>query len=172
MLYNGLEFVLLTQADISILTPITKRAFDDDARLFSNKTKDGPAGYDDGSFLEKYILDNRFHAYRINLNHKAIGAVIVSIDKEKNNGHLDCLFIDNTLINHGYGYITWCFIENNYPQIRIWETETPAVSYRNHCFYINKCGFHVVRVEGNHDRYQARFILQKTMKKQCVSSFD
>lgn len=37
MIFNGLEFSLMKKEDISVLIPVMKRAFDDDARLFFKK---------------------------------------------------------------------------------------------------------------------------------------
>ncbi|WP_333651641.1 GNAT family N-acetyltransferase [Lacrimispora sp.] len=161
MIFNGLEFSLMKKEDISVLIPVMKRAFDDDARLFFQKTAGDPPGYDDGSFLEKWGFDSNAVSYRINLGERAIGAIILFIDDKHKCGFLGNMFIDSELIGKGYGYTAWCFVEHRYPQIAVWETETPAVSYRNHHFYINKCGFHVVAVEGGIDRYKAQFKLKK-----------
>ena len=54
MFFDGLEFSLLKREDVSVLTPVMKRAFDDDSRLFFDRPEGGPDGYDDGSFLEKW----------------------------------------------------------------------------------------------------------------------
>jgi len=161
MLFDGLEFAPLRNEDIPILTPIMKRAFDDDSRLYFTNPVGGPPGYDDGTFLEKWGLDPKASAFRINKDGEAIGAMILFLDFKHGSGFLGNLFIDSTLINQGYGSTAWRFVEHTYPQISMWETETPAVSYRNHCFYINKCGFSVYAVDGDHDRYQAQFKLRK-----------
>lgn len=163
MLFGGLEFTPMIKEDISILTPIMKRSFDDDSRLFFLNPVGGPDGYDDGSFLEKWGLNPNASSYCINLNGKLIGAIILFIDNEHKEGYLGNIFIDSELIGNGYGYIAWRFVEHTYPQIKVWNTETPAVSYRNHRFYINKCGFHVVAVDGGMDRYEAQFKLKKVM---------
>ena len=163
MLFDGLEFAQLKHEDIPILTPIMKRAFDDDSRLYFPIPVGGPVGYDDGSFLEKWGLDPKATAFRINMDGEAIGAMTLLLDYEDNSGVLVNLFIDSTLIGKGYGSTAWRFAENTYPQITMWETETPAVSYRNHSFYINKCGFSVYAVDGERDRFQARFKLRKIM---------
>jgi len=163
MIYKGLNFTHLTATDISILTPIMKRSFDYDAKRSLGKETGGPPGYDNGSFLRKWGMESDAIAYTISLNNTVIGAVMVFINLENNSGFLGNLFIDGNLIGKGYGYIAWQFIENQYPQIKTWETETPAVSYLNHRFYINKCGFQVYAVEGGMDKYEAMFKLRKTL---------
>ncbi len=163
MLFNGLDFIPMQKEDIPILTQIMKRAFDDDANTFTQNPEDGPVGYDDGSYLQKWGFESNAIPYRINLNGKAIGAIILFIDTVKKLGVLDSLFIDAGLIGKGYGHIAWLFAEHTYPQIKTWETATPAISYRNHYFYINKCGFQVYAVEGGPNRYEAQFKLRKIL---------
>ena len=47
--------------------------------------------------------------------------------------------------------------------MKVWHTETPALSYRNHCFYVNTCGFHVVRISDQHSPEDAQFQMEKRM---------
>ena len=163
MFFEGLEFTLLEKEDVPVLTPVMKRAFDDDSRLFFGKPEGGPDGYDDGSFLEKWGFAPDATAYKISLADRAIGCMILFVHEDKAFGYLGCLFIDSDLIGKGYGSIAWRFAERTYPAVKTWCTETPAVSYRNHRFYINKCGFHVVGVEGDEDRFEAQFKLKKVI---------
>lgn len=164
MVFERLDFLPLKAEDVPVLTPIMKRAFDDDARRHFGKPEGGPEGYDDGSFLRKWGLESGAEAYRIDHEGSPIGAMILFIDQKHAHGFLGCMFIDDHLIGHGYGSTAWRFAEHTHPEVKLWATETPAVCYRNHCFYINKCGFHVVAVEGGKgdgDRFEAQFKLQK-----------
>lgn len=159
--FEGLRFTPMTADDVPVLTPVMRRAFDDDSRLFFQKPVGGPEGYDDGSFLRKWGLESGAAAYRIDRGDRAIGAIILFLNPAQAHGHLGCLFVDADCIGQGYGSSAWRFAEKSNPDIRVWTSETPAVSYRNHCFYINKCGFRVVAVEGGRDRYEAQFVLRK-----------
>ena len=163
MTFEGLEFVPMKREDVPVLTPIMRRSFDDDSRLFFGRPSGGPPGYDDGSFLTKWGLESGAAAFRIDRDGELVGAIILFVDENRGRGHLGCLFIDSALIGKGYGHAAWRFAEHQYPGIRVWETETPAVSYRNHRFYINKCGFQVYAVEGGMDRHEAQFKLRKGM---------
>ncbi|BCJ93702.1 hypothetical protein acsn021_12710 [Anaerocolumna cellulosilytica] len=167
MTFNGLNFVPMKKEDVAILTPVMQRAFDDDARLFFQTSTGGPPGYDDGSFLQKWGIESDAISYCMHLGERVIGAIILFINHEHKRGFLGNIFIDSDLIGKGYGYTAWCFVEHTFPQITVWETETPAVSYRNHCFYINKCGFHVVAVDGGMDRYEAMFKLKKVISEKA-----
>jgi len=61
--------------------------------------------------------------------------------------YLGNMFIDPAFQDKGAGTIVWKFIEKTYPNTVKWCTETPAFSRKNHNFYINKCGFKVVRID-------------------------
>lgn len=164
MICEGLEFTPMRREDIPVLTPIMKRAFDDDSRLFFGRPTGGPPGYDDGSFLAKWGIESGARTFRIDRGKTPLGGMILFVDEKNRRGFLGCLFIDADRIGNGFGAIAWHFAERSFPEVEVWETETPAVSYRNHRFYVNKCGFQVYAVEGGMDRYQAQFKLRKHMK--------
>lgn len=77
---------------------------------------------------------------------------------------LDMIFLDASLENKGIGTEVWKKIEDMYPDTMSWSTETPIYSRRNHHFYINKCGFHCVRVNNPKDPEEGSFVLIKEMK--------
>ena len=87
---------------------------------------------------------NHGEAYRILLDGKKVGGVVVSIDTAFRCGELELLFVKPNVHSKGVGYAAWCLIEKMYPKIVIWETVTPYFEKRNIHFYVNKCGFHIV----------------------------
>lgn len=163
MEYNGLTFELLKEEDIALLTPIMTRAFDEDSRIHLDVEKGGPEGYDDGSFLRKYGLNEKSEAYKISRGDEAVGCVILWINRITRINRLGALFIDTKFQNQGIGRMVWEFVEKQYPDTRKWCTDTPAFSRRNHNFYINKCGFHVVKIEYPKDIRGASYVLEKVM---------
>ncbi len=165
MEFEGLTFTPFTREDIPVFTPIMKRAFDEDSRLYFDAPAGGPPGYDDGSFLQKWGVESGAHAYRIDKDGAPVGVMILFIHREQSLGFLGCMFVDAGHARQGIGSTAWRFAEHQFPDVTMWETETPAVSYRNHCFYINKCGFSVYAVDGGEDRYDAQFKLKKIIKK-------
>lgn len=160
--YNGLQFDYFCEKDIEILTPIMKRSFDEDARRHLNQDTGGPEGYDNGEFLRKYALNENSTAYKISKEGKPIGAIIVWINKNNEN-YLGNMFIDTALQDKGLGTIVWKFIESEYPKTIIWRTDTPGFSKRNHNFYVNKCGFKIVKIENPGNKYEESYILEKIM---------
>ncbi|MCI8604330.1 MAG: GNAT family N-acetyltransferase [Ruminiclostridium sp.] len=163
MEFEHLTFTPMVKEDIPLLTPIMKRCFDNDSQLFFQKPAGGPPGYDDGSFLEEWGFNPEATSYRIDLKGTPIGAIILFIHEEHGSGFLGNIFIDTDLSGNGYGSTAWRFVEHMYPKVKTWYAETPAVSYRNHYFYTNKCGFHIVAVEGGRNRFEAQFKLCKTI---------
>lgn len=162
--YFDLVFEQVQEEDIAILTPIMKRAFDEDTRIHLGRECGGPPGYDNGDFLRNYALDDASTAYKISKDAKVIGAIILWINADTNQNFLGNVFIDPIVENKGIGKMVWDFVENEYPNTAVWKTETPIFSRRNHNFYINKCGFHVVKIENPKDIEDGSFILEKKMK--------
>ena len=146
--------------DINILSPIMKDAFNFDSRMHLNKDG-GPEGYDDGSFIKKWFLLDSASPYTIWYDGKIIGAVNLFINSQTNENFLGCLFISPQYENLGLGTKVWEMIEKLYPDTKVWKTETPIFSMRNHNFYINKCGFHCVKIINPKDKENGSFILEK-----------
>lgn len=162
--YRDLIFEEVQEKDIEILTPIMKRAFDEDTRIHLGRSCGGPPGYDNGDFLRRYALDNASTAYKILKAGNVIGAIILWINTDTNHNFLGNVFIDPAEENKGIGKIVWDFVEHEFPNTDVWKTETPIFSHRNHHFYINKCGFHVIKIENPKDIETGNFILEKRMK--------
>lgn len=74
------------------------------------------------------------------------------------------LMLDPSVENKGIGTKVWKMIEEMYPDTLTWSTETPIFSRRNHNFYINKCGFHCVKIDNPKNFEEGQFVLKKVMK--------
>lgn len=160
--YNSIEFAKVTKDDVDEMTKIMKRAFDEDAKRHLGREAGGPPGYDNGEFINKWYVGSGSDAYKILLEGKLIGGFNVFINKTEN--FLGNIFLDPDLEDQGYGTYIWKCIEKKYPNTTKWSTETPGFSKRNHNFYVNKCGFHVVRIENPKDLEEESYILEKIMK--------
>lgn len=163
MTQMNLEFISMEEKHIAELTQIMVRAFDEDTKIHLGIEKGGPEGYDDGSFLRKWGLHTNSSSYCIMLDGKMIGAVILWINENQEN-FLGNLFLDPVYENQGLGLEVWSRIEAMYPDTKVWSTETPAFSSRNHHFYVNKCGFHVIIIENPKSRLVGQFVLRKVMQ--------
>ena len=157
-----IKFDEMTEKDISRLVNIMKRAFDYDTKIHLGQETGGPTGYDDGSFLRKWGLDKKATSYCIYLDDDLIGGAILWIN-DNNENYLGNLFIDPDYEDKGIGTKVWSKIESMYPNTRVWNTETPIFSRRNHNFYVNKCGFHVIEIKNPKDLEEGSFILKKVI---------
>ena len=83
-------------------------------------------------------------AYRIKLDGRTVGGVVLKIDKKTNHDELEILFVSPREHSKGIGYGAWLAVEALHPETEVWETCTPYFEKRNIHFYINKCGFHAV----------------------------
>lgn len=165
--YKGLVFEDIGESDIDELTGIMTRAFDEDTRIHLGRESGGPPGYDDGSFLRRFAFDPNSVAYKILKDGTTIGVLILWINNETKQNFLGTVFIEPAMENQGIGRTVWDFVEHEYPDTEVWRTETPIFSHRNHHFYVNKCGFHVVRIDNPReiDNGEGSFILEKVMKR-------
>ena len=94
--------------------------------------------------IERSIKNKNSETYRIILDGKKVGGVIIKIDKKKKFGELEILFVNPEIHSKGIGYKAWNMIEKMHPEIEVWETCTPYFEKRNIHFYVNKCGFHII----------------------------
>ena len=92
-------------------------------------------------------IDNG-EAYRIMMDGKAVGGVIIKVEGER--GDLQILFVSPHVHSKGIGYAAWCAVEKLHPEVKVWETVTPYFEKRNIHFYVNRCGFHIVEFFNSH----------------------
>ena len=102
---------------------------DSDGEIISRKT------------IEQCIDASQNETYRIVVDGKNVGGVILKIDKQTAENELEILFVSPEEHGKGIGYGAWKAVEKLYPETRIWKTCTPYFEKRNIHFYINKCGF-------------------------------
>jgi hypothetical protein len=81
--------------------------------------------------------------YRIVVDGRNVGGVILKINKETNHNELEILFVSPEEHTKGIGYGAWQAIEALHPETEVWETCTPYFEKRNIHFYVNKCGFKI-----------------------------
>ena len=164
MISSELSFKKLSDEDISMLSEIMRRAYDKDTLEFLGEDAGGPKGYDDGSLLRKYLLDDKYTSYSISSDGRILGAVIVIVRSDRVI-YLENIFTDPLFHDKGLGSQTWDFLLKRFPNTCLWQTETPGYSKRNHNFYINKCGFHLIGIKNPKDKYSETYVLEKKIVK-------
>lgn len=161
-IYNGLGFEAITDGDVQALTQIMKRAFDEDTKRHLDKECGGPPGYDNGDFIRKWFFLDTARAYKITKDGKLIGGICVFVYESQEN-YLGNVFIDPLCQDKGLGTIIWNYIEQKYPKTKKWTTDTPGFSKRNHNFYVNKCGFKIIKINNPGDKHEEAYIMEKIM---------
>ncbi len=94
--------------------------------------------------IEDSIDGENAEAYRIVLDGKKVGGVVLRIDKDSAKSELELLFVLPEAHSKGIGQAAWKAVEAMHPEIKVWETITPYFEKRNIHFYVNRCGFHIV----------------------------
>lgn len=105
---------------------------DDDGEIISRDT------------IARCIDDPQNETYRMIVDGKKVGGVILKIDNETHHNHLELFFVLPDEHSKGIGYGAWQAVEALHPETTVWETCTPYFEKRNIHFYVNKCGFHIV----------------------------
>jgi GNAT superfamily N-acetyltransferase len=141
--FPKLSFLEIEESDIPMLTPVMKRAFDDDAQKHLGQEHGGPTGYDDGEFFRTWLLPyDESIGFKIMNEDVVIGGMIVWILPERHN-ILGTIFVDPDFQDRGVGEQSWKFVEQKYPDTKSWSLGTPTWATKNHLYYI-KCGFQKV----------------------------
>ena len=139
-----LTFLLMEKSDITDLTPVMMRAFDDDAQKHLGKEKGGPPGYDNGDFFREWLLPYKESiGYKVLSGENLIAGIIVWILPEGHN-ILGTIFVDPPFQDKGVGQQIWNFIKETFPETKSWRLGTPSWATKNHHFY-EKCGFEKVK---------------------------
>jgi len=100
----------------------------------------------DGEIISRETIERSIDggaAYRIQEYGKNVGGLVLSFNQD-GRGDLELLFVSPDVHSKGIGFAAWQEVERLYPEIKVWETETPSFETRNIHFYVNKCGFRIV----------------------------
>ena len=104
---------------------------DDDDEIISRRT------------IERSIDEPGNETYRIVVDGRRVGGIVLKIDPITRHNHLELLFVCPEEHGRGIGYGAWLAAEALHPETEIWETCTPYFEKRNIHFYVNKCGFQI-----------------------------
>ena len=128
-----IELVRAEQADSKVLTDIQKDTFLDDRRRFAPDNDGGPFGFDSVDYQKKMIEQADY--YKILLQNKIIGGVILLLSLDGASCTIVRMFIHPSSHNKGFGKMTLKILEEMHPNVKIWMLDTPEWAERNHRFY-------------------------------------
>lgn len=147
--------------DLSKLTKIMTRSFDDDSRRFGGSPDGGgPPGYNTGEFIKKW--GSKGKAFTIRYRGQLAGFIIVFPNPGKIS-FLGNIAIDPKFQNLGLGTAMIRFYEQMYNTCKHWRLETPVYAIRNHYFY-EKNGFTRVGIQKDDGAGFDQIIFEKTRK--------
>ena len=161
-LFNGLGFRKFDESDVELFTEMFKNAFDKDSQIHLGENG-GPPGYDNGDFLREWFLNKNATAYAVFKGDIPIGGVNVFVNNETYENYLGNIFVDSDIQGKGIGLTIWNFIEKKFSDTKIWKTDTPGFSSRNHYFYVNKCGFKIFHINNPKDKMESSYCMEKIM---------
>jgi len=94
------------------------------------------------SHIEQALAASGTHAWKAVVAGSMDGGAVVSVNDSS--AHLDFLYVRHGSQSRGIGRRIWFALERAYPEVEVWETDTPWFEKRNIHFYINVCGFAAV----------------------------
>ena len=102
----------------------------------------------DGEIISRRTIEHCIDSpdsetYRIVVDGRRVGGVILKINKETHHNELEILIVSPEEHTKGIGYGAWLAVEEMHPETVVWETCTPYFEKRNIHFYVNKCGFQI-----------------------------
>lgn len=166
---------------LSELEPDELNQFKSDMQEAFQKGFEDIYGKTEGIILPAQDIDRSLNeqgsiAYKAVVDGNMVGGAVIVIDEITQHNHLHLLYVKYGVQAKGIGFAIWNEVEKLHPHTKVWETCTPYFEKRNIHFYVNKCGFHIIKYQYryNHaleieedfigDGNEGMFIFQKEMK--------
>ena len=132
-----------SSTDADKLTEIMKRTFDVEAKKWLPNHGGAldyniqPPGYSSIEMTTYMIRELEY--YKVLQDNEIIGGIIITISG-KSFGRIDRIFVDPTYQGKGIGSRVINLVEEEFPNVRIWDLETSSKQINNHYFY-EKMGY-------------------------------
>ena len=162
----NIQITKAEQQDARALMGVSKLAFDDDINYGAPQVG-GPPGYTSANWHLRMILT--CDVFKIlaesddsdRLSGRIVGGIIVY---EKGYRHMELgrMFIHPDYQNQGIGGQVIQFLEETYPDTKLWTLDTPTWNKRNEHFY-QKMGYGLTGQEGAGGVWFAKRMTQKTL---------
>lgn len=142
--------------DAGPLTVIQGRAFHDDVRFIDPKDlarlyaaddpAQGPPGVTDIDWTRNMIGDPESVYYKVLLDARLVGGVILAVDAEKySNENFWRIFIEPVYHGRGIGQEAFRHVYRLHPDVKRWRLGTPEYATRNRRFY-ESMGFTLLEI--------------------------
>ena len=158
----NLQLRLLTKEEIDLFNKADEAAFNVHDRYFLDGIVPGAAEDDRGEYdLRKIMGDPKYTVLGIYDDDKFVGGAIVE-DEGKQIREIAIFFLIVEYQSKGIGKTALDLVEAYFPDTRVFRLITPSNVVRNVVFYVNKCGYRVVKVVGyDRDTNMGDYVFEK-----------
>ena len=165
---NGmnLKLRLLERTEIPLFSRSEEEAFRVHDRYFPDGNVPGASEDDRGEFDLKNVIDNpQFTVLGIYDDNVFCGGTIVE-DKGGNVKDISIFFLIVEYQGKGIGKTALEMVEAYFPDARLFRLITPSQVVRNVVFYVNKCGYRIVKViDFNKEANTADYVFEKRRRR-------
>lgn len=157
-----LELKKMHKEEMDYLEKLEKTSFEVNAKYFENGVIPPLPEEDAEKYSFKVLCEQSdTETLTIFYEDEIIGSVIVK-DIEPKVKEILLFFIIPKMQGKNLGKKALKMVEEMYPETRIWRLVTPTQVLRNSVFYVNKCGYSIVRVdEWDKDKECGMFVFEK-----------
>ncbi len=156
-----------THADLALLEEMENNSFNTNLRYFPDGILPGYSDDDhDRPTYEAMLADPTCTILKIMTGIEVAGGAYVN---DLGNGirEIEVFFISTAYIGQGIGAYALKLVEDYFPDTKIWRLITPTQVMKNIVFYVNKCGYHIVKIVGyDREKECGDYVFEKV-----VSSF-
>ena len=158
----NLKVQLLTTEEVDLFNKADEEAFNVHARYFPDGIVPGAAEDDRGEYdLRKVIDDPKFTVLGIYDDDRFIGGAIVE-ETGKQIREISIFFLILEYQSKGIGKTALELVEAFFPETRVFRLITPSNVVRNVVFYVNKCGYRIVKaVDYDREANTADYVFEK-----------
>lgn len=161
-----LEIQPLTKEEVDLFNKADEAAFNVHARYFPDGIVPGAAEDDRGEYdLKKVMDDPRYTVLSIKDNGRFVGGAIVQ-ETGKHSREIEIFFLIVEYQSKGIGKEALVLVENYFPDTKVFRLITPSNVVRNAVFYVNKCGYRIVKVvDFDRETNTADYVFEKRIRR-------
>ncbi len=137
-------------SEYDLLNKMQAESFETTKHYFPNGELPPPPENEIDLSFERFLNNADYTVLSILCDSDIIGSAVIK-EQGDNIREIELFFIKADKIGNGIGSQALKMIEDFFPNTRIWRLITPTLVMKNVVFYINKCGYHIVKVQ-NFDR--------------------
>ncbi len=131
-------------SEFDLLNQMQKESFETSSNYFPNGKL--PAPPEEDQSFEKFLHDSNYTVLSIYCEHDIVGGAVVK-EQETHVREIELFFIKADVIGKGIGSRALKLVEDFFPDTKLWRLLTPTLVMKNVVFYVNKCGYHIVKVK-------------------------